>query len=224
MSRLAIKGHETRGKEVIRVLEMLGGKNSNHCTGSFINRCYFINEDGYIESSDDVYRICSFSQVDIEELAPLLKIKSNIKENRRNMKVKIKKLADNAVIPQYAKDGDAGMDLTAVSKTFDNDGNIVYGTGLAFEIPKGYVGLLFPRSSNSKKFLTLCNSVGVLDSGYRGEVTFKFKKIGIVNRVYEIGDRIGQIIIMPYPVIEFEEVDSLSETERGTGGYGSTGN
>lgn len=149
------------------------------------------------------------------------------------MKVKIKKLHKDAVVPKYAKDGDAGMDLTAVSIKRDECGNIVYGTGLAFEIPKGYVGLLFPRSSNAKKDLLLSNSVGVLDSGYRGEVLFKYKiqyphveHLGFTHNMstdYKIGDRIGQIIIIPYPTIEFEEVDKLSESERGDGGYGSTG-
>lgn len=166
------------------------------------------------------------------------------------MKVKVKKLSKCAVIPAYAKKGDAGMDLTAISKTYDKDGNIVFGTGLAFEIPKGYVGLLFPRSSCSKTFLSLSNSVGVLDSGYRGEVLFKFKpKVNIINpfklwwntyilknsnkslhldvkeipsHTYNVGDRVGQIVIMPYPSIEFEEVDELGVTERGIGGFGST--
>ena len=159
------------------------------------------------------------------------------------MKVKIKKLNPNAVIPSYAHDGDAGMDLTAVSKSEDEYGNIVYGTGLAFEIPKGCVGLLFPRSSNAKKDLALSNAVGVLDSTYRGEVTFKFKRqlkivekeisIDAYSRIverdfdeyasYECGDRIGQIIIFPYPTIEFEESDELSDSDRGDGGWGSTG-
>lgn len=159
------------------------------------------------------------------------------------MEIKIKKLNPNAVIPSYAHDGDAGMDLTAVSKTEDEYGNIVYGTGLAFEIPKGCVGLLFPRSSNAKKDLALSNAVGVLDSTYRGEVTFKFKRqLKIVEKEicieaysrnveydfdkyasYECGDRIGQIIIFPYPTIEFEEVDELSDSDRGDGGWGSTG-
>lgn len=150
------------------------------------------------------------------------------------MKVKIKKLHKDAVVPKYAKDGDAGMDLTAVSKSFDDDGNIVYGTGLAFEIPKGYVGLLFPRSSNAKKDLLLSNSVGVIDSGYRGEVLFKFKPSNVIEKPdlayipesiakYEIGERIGQIIIMPYQDVEFIEVKELSDSERGDGGYGSTG-
>lgn len=157
------------------------------------------------------------------------------------MKVKIKKTHTDAVIPKYAKAGDAGLDLTAVSMELDEYGNICYGTGLAFEIPEGYVGLIFPRSSNCKKDMILTNCVGVIDSGYRGEVSFKFKPMRFVyrklydgsicsesnvnrrSRRFEIGDRIGQIIIMPYPQIEFEEVDELSETERGEGGYGSSG-
>ena len=144
----------------------------------------------------------------------------------KTLKVKIKKLNENAVIPTYSKDGDAGMDLVSTSKSFDEDANIVYGTGLAFEIPKGFVGLLFPRSSNAKKDLLLSNSVGVLDSGYRGEVMFKFKfsNCDYSENTYEIGDKVGQIIILPYPQIEFEEAEELSETERGNGGYGSTGN
>jgi len=144
------------------------------------------------------------------------------------MKVKIKKLLTNAVIPKYSKQGDAGLDLVATSKHIDVYGNISYGTGLAFEIPSGYVGLLFPRSSNSKTDLLLTNSVGVIDSGYRGEVSMKFSLSERQNAKnplasYVPGDRIGQLIIMPYPNIEFEEVEELSETERGSGGYGSTG-
>lgn len=149
------------------------------------------------------------------------------------MEVRIKKLHPNAVIPTYAKDGDAGMDLTAVTKSYDRDGNAVYGTGLAFEIPEGYVGLVFPRSSLSRLDITLSNCVGVIDSGYRGEVTVKFKPamlfnreqrpIILNNRSYEVGERVAQIIIIPYPQITFIEADELSETERGTGGYGSSG-
>lgn len=142
------------------------------------------------------------------------------------MKIKIKKLHPDAVIPAYAKTGDAGMDLTAVSMKIDEYGNICYGTGLAFEIPEGYVGLVFPRSSNCKKGIILTNCVGVIDSGYRGEVSFKFKEIALGNFskvAYKVGDRIGQIIIMPYPQIEFEEVEELSQTERGDKGYGSSG-
>lgn len=150
------------------------------------------------------------------------------------MKVKIKKLNKNAVIPQYAKKGDAGMDLTATSKFYDEYGNICYGTGLAFEIPTGYVGLVFPRSSCSKKQLLLANAVGVIDSGYRGEVTVKFKpSLALKSNqcvtdvltygIYKVGERVAQMVIMPYPQIEFIEVDKLSETERADGGYGSTG-
>ena len=96
------------------------------------------------------------------------------------MKVKIKKLHPDAVIPSYAKPGDAGMDLTAISKRVEtgsdeNGEYIEYGTGLAIEIPEGHVGLVFPRSSVSKKDLFLANAVGVIDSGYRGEVKLRFK-------------------------------------------------
>ena len=166
------------------------------------------------------------------------------------MKVKIKKLHPDAVIPTYAHKGDAGMDLVAVDRIIstDNDAQadyIEYKTGLAFEIPEGYVGLLFPRSSNSKKDLTLANSVGIIDSHFRGEVTFRYKVDATYDRIvsevsnkivledkgddqfiqliYDVGDRVGQLIIIPYPQIEFEEVEELSETERGDGGYGSTG-
>lgn len=151
------------------------------------------------------------------------------------MKVKIKKLHSDAVVPKYAKDGDAGLDLVAVSKHFDENGCVVYGTGLAFEIPKGYVGLIFPRSSVSKYTINLSNSVGVIDSGFRGEVTVKFRPSEFFEyaiqkqfkkelpKIYQVGERVAQMIIIPYPEIEFVEVEKLSNTERGTGGYGSTG-
>jgi len=143
------------------------------------------------------------------------------------MEVKIKRVDPAAVMPRKAHATDAGFDLVAVSKTVDDDWNAVYGTGLAFEIPVGYVGLLFPRSSNAKKDLILSNCVGVLDSGYRGEVMFKFKRQYVRSferrKEYEIGDRIGQLIIIPIPDIDFVEVNELSESERGTGGYGSSG-
>lgn len=149
------------------------------------------------------------------------------------MEVRIKKLHPDAVIPKYAKTGDAGMDLVAVTKSYDCDGNVVYGTGLAFEIPEGYVGLVFPRSSLSRLDIALSNCVGVIDSGYRGEVTAKFKPamlfnreqrpIILNNRTYNVGERIAQLVIIPYPQITFVEADELSETERGTGGYGSSG-
>lgn len=139
------------------------------------------------------------------------------------MIVKFKKLHENAVIPFYANPGDAGMDVTAISKSFDEFGNVVYGTGLAIELPENHVCLIFPRSSNSKKNLILSNSVGILDSGYRGELLLKFKLLSS-SRLYEIGDKVGQILILPHPKIQPVEVDELSESERGEGGFGSTGN
>jgi dUTP pyrophosphatase len=136
------------------------------------------------------------------------------------MIVKIKKTHPNAKIPKYAKEGDAGMDLTAIG--FAEEGmNVTYHTGLSVEIPPGYVGLLFPRSSVYKKDQTLTNSVGVIDAGYRGEIMMKFTRS--VDQ-YCVGDRIGQLIIMPFPKIQFEEVNTLTETERSGGGFGSTGN
>lgn len=139
------------------------------------------------------------------------------------MKVKIKKLHPDAVIPKYAKLGDAGMDLVAISEEWnDNNTMVTYDTGLSMEIPEGYVGLLFPRSSISKTELILANSVGVIDSGYRGPIMFKFRYLE-EGMVYDLGSRIGQIIIMPYPQVEFEEVEELSSSERGEGGFGSTG-
>ena len=137
------------------------------------------------------------------------------------MKVKVRKLHKDAKCPSYAKDGDAGMDLTALTMKWA-DSYVEYGTGLAFEIPEGYVGLIFPRSSISKKDMVLANSVGVIDSGYRGEVSFRFKLTGM-DAHYKEGDRVGQLIILPYPKIELEVAESLSSTERGEGGYGSSG-
>lgn len=168
---------------------------------------------------------------------------------KKDLKVKVKKLDENAVIPFYATEGAAGMDLTCVSIEEDEYSNLVYHTGIAFEIPQGYVGLLFPRSSNSKKDLDLTNCVGVIDSDYRGEVTFKYRpryfdlegtklsrwffnkvlkrnSFSVINysgEMYEVGDRVGQIVIMEYPKVTFVETDNLSETKRGNGGYGHTG-
>ena len=143
------------------------------------------------------------------------------------MVVKIKKLVETAVIPAYSKKGDAGMDLTAV-EIVETEDYTSYKTGLAFEIPRGYVGLLFPRSSNSKKDLLLTNSVGVIDSGYRGEIELRYKRIksdfADIVKKYEIGDRVGQIMIIPYPQIKITQVENLGDSERGEEGFGSTGN
>jgi len=154
------------------------------------------------------------------------------------MEVKIKKLNPKAVIPSYAKSGDAGMDLLATSIISDTPEQITYGMGIALEIPEGFVGLIFPRSSVRKTGLDLSNAVGVVDSGYRGELQATFNKVFDGNRFYDetktytentfndyykVGDRIAQIIIIPYPPIEFVESDELSNSERGEGGFGSTG-
>ena len=155
------------------------------------------------------------------------------------LEVKIKKLHKDAVIPKYETAGSVGMDLTAVSKEYDIHGNVVFGTGLAIQIPEGYYADLRPRSSISKYDLTLANSVGTIDADYRGELILKFKptlklkphyhavntmevELPHFHKEYNIGDRIAQIIILPYPKVSFVEVDDLSETERGTGGFGST--
>lgn len=140
------------------------------------------------------------------------------------MKVNIKKLQPDAVIPKYAKEGDAGMDIVATSVISEDESQITYGTGIAVEIPEGFVGYVFPRSSVRKMTLSLSNSVGVIDSGYRGEIQATFRRTnGNIQTEYIVGDRIAQIIIMPVPYVEFTEVEELSSTERGEGGFGSTG-
>lgn len=138
------------------------------------------------------------------------------------MKIKIKKLNDLAKIPTKAHATDAGFDLYATSKSIDDYDNIVYGCGLAFEIPEGFVGLVFPRSSIANAGLILTNSVGVIDSGYRGEVMAKFKHVEC-GYPYAIGERFAQMIVMPIPSVEFEFAEELSASDRGLGGYGSTG-
>jgi dUTP pyrophosphatase len=140
------------------------------------------------------------------------------------MIVNIKKIHPEAVIPSYAKNGDAGMDLVATSIISEEVFQITYGLGIALEIPEGFVGLVFPRSSIRKTDLSLTNCVGVVDSGYRGELQATFRKHrGVVSTSYAVGDRVCQLMIIPHPTIEFNEVNELSNTERGEGGFGSTG-
>lgn len=158
------------------------------------------------------------------------------------MQIKFKKLSPLASAPHKAHPSDAGYDLTATSLSFDDHGCAVYGTGIAVAIPEGHVGLLFPRSSIAKKEITLTNSVGVIDAGYRGEIMAKFKPTQIFTKwneayhqtedrfsasslkpsMYQVGDRICQLIVIPIPEVEFSEVDDLDSTDRGTGGYGSS--
>ena len=145
-----------------------------------------------------------------------------------SLKIKIKKLHPDAVIPKYAKPGDAGMDLYVVDikmhvdSLTDENTKIIIDSGLAFEIPEGFVGLVFPRSSIQSTGVRLTNCVGVIDSGYRGPVkaVFDIKDSSLVY--YNKGDRFAQIMIIPYPQVEFEEAEELSETERSKGGFGST--
>jgi dUTP pyrophosphatase len=142
------------------------------------------------------------------------------------MKIHFKKLDSKAQKPKFGKPGDAGADLVATSVDFSRKNQVVYSTGLAVEIPEGMVGLIFPRSSVRNYDLSMSNSVGVIDSGYRGEimVTFNILNLHTVENSYQIGDRIAQLIIIPIPLVQYKEVDELSETQRGTDGHGSTGN
>lgn len=133
--------------------------------------------------------------------------------------VKIKKLRADAVVPTTATAGAGAVDLTAVRmettmKYFE------YKTGLALEIPPGHVGLIFPRSSISTTGAGLANSVGVIDSDYRGEVSVRFYSS---TPPYQLGDRVAQLMVLPIPSVSFVEAEDLSETKRGEGSYGSTG-
>ena len=141
------------------------------------------------------------------------------------MTVDFKKLSDKAVAPSYGKVGDAGLDLTATSVKIvqtPDYGYVQYGTDIAFDIPEGYVGLLFPRSSISEKGMWLANSVGVVDSNYRGEVKFRFKAIPD-TATYEVGEKVGQIVIIPLPHISLNEQTELSSSVRGEQAFGSSG-
>jgi len=142
------------------------------------------------------------------------------------MKIHFKKLNPQAQKPKFGKPGDAGADLvaTSIEIRWRDDDKIVYGTGLAVEIPEGMVGLVFPRSSIRQTDLVMANSVGVIDSGYRGEIMVTFNIKNGATRWYQVGDRIAQLVIIPVPLTKYVEVDELSETERGHAGHGSTGN
>lgn len=140
--------------------------------------------------------------------------------------VKFKKLNDDAILPKYAHNGDMGMDLTAIDVEYDASIDcFIYHTGLAVEVPKGYGMILAPRSSNRKTEAYLANQIGIIDSGYRGEIMFSYKMRdrNVTKAPYEAGDRVGQFFIIPYPILEVVLVDELSDTDRGGGGFGSTG-
>lgn len=140
------------------------------------------------------------------------------------MKMKIRKLTDEAVMPKYAHSDDAAMDLTATSVNIVDKGSFgyrEYGTGLAIDIPKGFAGLIFPRSSISETGLILSNSVGVVDPGYHGEIKARFKEIPD-SHTYGVGDRVAQLMVIPVDRVEWEQVDDLGTSERGEKGFGST--
>ena len=161
-----------------------------------------------------------------EELQPIkpAKTSTTVPTTNGGVLIKVKKLDPNAVIPSYSKVGDAGMDLTITKEIENTSFSVSYGFGIAMEIPQGYVGLVFPRSSVRNQDLILSNCVGVIDSGYRGEIQATFKKTnGLDSIKYKVGERGAQIIILPYPTIYMTEVPELSDTDRGTGGFGSTG-
>lgn len=141
------------------------------------------------------------------------------------MIVNFKKIHELAQTPKFAHKTDAGADLVATSVDYTREDQIVYGTGLSVQIPEGMVGLIFPRSSIRNYNLVMSNSVGVIDSGYLGEimVTFNLKNSWPDDAVYKVGDRVAQLVIVPVPLIQYKEAEELSETERGTGGHGSTG-
>lgn len=129
------------------------------------------------------------------------------------------------VLPTKATDGSAGFDLysTRITQERDNSNKpvFVYHTDIAVEIPKGYVGLLFHKSSVAKRSIMLTNAVGVIDSDYRNEIMAKMKvTTDAVPTIYAIGEPFAQLVIIPYLVAEPILVDELSETERGTKGFG----
>ena len=140
------------------------------------------------------------------------------------MRIPFKKLHPEAQTPRFATDGAAGADLVATSREFDEFLEVTkFGPGLAVEIPQGFVGLVFPRSSVCKTMHRMANAVGVIDSDYRGEISAVFDSSGAAMDDYQVGDRVAQLVIVPVPAIEYIETDELKPTQRGTGGYGSTG-
>ena len=139
--------------------------------------------------------------------------------------VRVKKLSPDAKIPQAAREGDAAYDLySAVDYELRPGERYAVPTGIAIEVPDGYEGQVRPRSGlAAKEGVTVLNTPGTIDSGYRGEV--KTIMINLGDRPFKItkGMRISQLAIRPVPEVEFIEVDKLSDTERGEGGFGSTG-
>lgn len=140
--------------------------------------------------------------------------------------VKFKKLNDNAHIPTYGSPYSAGADLYSaeVETVIQPHTTAFIGTGIALEIPKGYMGLIFARSGLScKRHLAPANKVGVIDSDYRGEVKVALHNHSNEPQKIDAGERIAQLVITPFLAVDFEQADELDETQRGEGGFGSTG-
>lgn len=144
------------------------------------------------------------------------------------MKIQIKKLREGARIPTRGSAAAAGYDLYACldeSVTIAPHCTAMIGTGLSVAVPEGYFGAVFARSGlAAKQSLRPANCVGVCDSDYRGEYIVALHNDGESERTIENGERIAQLVVIPYLSVDFEEVDELDETERGAGGFGSTGN
>jgi dUTP pyrophosphatase len=189
------------------------------------------NIDDYVNRLREIENSLESDDVDFSLISDLNKvllaidndIQNNAMSINTSLKIRLKKLNPTAVTPSYSKDGDAGMDLTSTTIISHTTDQVTYGTGISLEIPKDYVGLVFPRSSIRKYDIELTNSVGVIDSGYRGEIQLTFNKVNSKTTIYNVGDRVGQIMIIPYPKINFVESDELTITERGEGGFGSSG-
>lgn len=164
--------------------------------------------------------------------------------------VKFQKLVPEAVVPTFGREGDVGADLVCTSRHFDENGAAVYGTGIAIQLPEGYYADLRARSSIAKYDLVLANGVGTIDPNYRGELILKFKPAAAFcetadaersgkttvdfdtiafpekdyeTTLYNIGDKIGQLVILPYPKVNFIEVEQVEDSNRGAAGFGSSG-
>ena len=138
--------------------------------------------------------------------------------------MKVKLVNEYAQLPTRGSEDAAGLDLYCpfhIKVPADSQKKIPLG--IAVEIPKGHMGLLVPRSSMSKTPLRCANSVGIIDEDYRGEISIVYENVSCKNYTIARGDRIAQLIIVPIAVVDVEEAQTLSETERGDGGYGSKG-
>jgi dUTP pyrophosphatase len=186
----------------------------------------------YIEKLKSMEKLLTEDSIDspfMDELDQVLNklttdVKDHVSDHSFDLEVKFKKLTEDAVTPSYSNVGDAGLDLTVNVVHNESVDSITYGFGIAVEIPNGYVGLLFPRSSVRKYDIILSNCVGVIDSTYRGEIQSTFNKIKDIHSMcYGVGERAAQMIIIPYQTVKLTEVEELSNTKRGSRGFGSTG-